>query len=207
MIVAKWLSRDPIDIAGGLNLYGYVGNSPINFYDPSGQFLAAPGLAAAAGTSIGVGGAAAAVGVGAVGLGIGYEISNLTGFSDYGGDWLANNVFAPKGQPAMPPPKPPGGGGPPAAAGCPNSPNGDNENNASGREAHKWWQPPEGYTKEFTFNNGMRADALNPQTQNILELKPNNPAAIQQGQAQLQQYIQQAQSQFGGTWTGQVITY
>jgi hypothetical protein len=45
------------------------------------------------------------------------------------------------------------------------------------------------------------------QTQNILELKPNNPGTIQQGQAQIQQYIQQPQAQFGGTWTWQVVIY
>ena len=31
-----WLSRDPIGEAGGLNLYGYVGNNPIKYIDPQG---------------------------------------------------------------------------------------------------------------------------------------------------------------------------
>lgn len=34
--LGRWLSRDPIEEAGGSNLYGYVGNSPINLVDPSG---------------------------------------------------------------------------------------------------------------------------------------------------------------------------
>jgi len=109
-------------------------------------------------------------------------------------------------QPAIPPPgKPPGP--PRTGAACPNPPNGDNEGNARGREAHKWWQPPEGFDKEFTFDNGMRADAINFDTHEILELKANNPAEIARGQVQLQNYINQAQSQFGGTWTGRVVTY
>jgi hypothetical protein len=37
----RWLTRDPIGEQGGLNLYGYVRNSPINFVDPLG-FTAVP---------------------------------------------------------------------------------------------------------------------------------------------------------------------
>ena len=32
----RWVNRDPIGELGGLNLYGYVGNDPINFVDPLG---------------------------------------------------------------------------------------------------------------------------------------------------------------------------
>ena len=33
---ADWLSRDPIGEAGGINLYAYVGNNPVNLWDPLG---------------------------------------------------------------------------------------------------------------------------------------------------------------------------
>jgi RHS repeat-associated protein len=32
----RWLSKDPIGISGGLNLYDFCGNNPVNFVDPYG---------------------------------------------------------------------------------------------------------------------------------------------------------------------------
>ena len=34
--MGRWLSRDPIEEDGGINLYGYVGNNPTNAADPLG---------------------------------------------------------------------------------------------------------------------------------------------------------------------------
>jgi len=46
--IPYWLSRDPIAEDGGINLYGYVENNPINFYDPDGlQSINSPAGAAA----------------------------------------------------------------------------------------------------------------------------------------------------------------
>lgn len=40
--LGRFLNRDPIGYAGGLNLFSYVGNNPVNHVDPSG--LISPGL-------------------------------------------------------------------------------------------------------------------------------------------------------------------
>lgn len=34
--MGRWISRDPIAERGALNIYGYVGNSPIVYFDPLG---------------------------------------------------------------------------------------------------------------------------------------------------------------------------
>jgi len=35
----RWLNRDPIGERGGINLYGFVGNNPINWIDPWGLMI------------------------------------------------------------------------------------------------------------------------------------------------------------------------
>jgi RHS repeat-associated protein len=37
--LGRWLSRDPIGENGGVNLYGYVGNGPVNAVDPLGLMI------------------------------------------------------------------------------------------------------------------------------------------------------------------------
>jgi RHS repeat-associated protein len=46
-VFQHFVREDPIRFNGGINLYGYVGNSPVNFVDPSGQVIGvAPGSGA-----------------------------------------------------------------------------------------------------------------------------------------------------------------
>jgi RHS repeat-associated protein len=36
-VIERWLNRDPLGEAGGINLYGFVGNDPVNGADPWGR--------------------------------------------------------------------------------------------------------------------------------------------------------------------------
>lgn len=38
----RWLSNDPVGISGGLNLYAFCWNNPINFQDPEGKTIVVP---------------------------------------------------------------------------------------------------------------------------------------------------------------------
>lgn len=67
----RWLSRDPMEELSGINLYGYVGNSPISFIDPyglfqTGMFIRGAVGAVVSGVGIVVGYAAATTGVGTI---------------------------------------------------------------------------------------------------------------------------------------------
>jgi uncharacterized protein RhaS with RHS repeats len=83
--LARWLSPDPIGEAGGVNLYGYVENSPLNWVDPLGLTLAGvpPSHPASHGEAAEAGAASmallpAALAVGAMDL-AGYALEGLRG--------------------------------------------------------------------------------------------------------------------------------
>jgi RHS repeat-associated protein len=71
--IGRWMNRDPLGEAGGINLYGFVSNNPVNWVDPWGLWSIWGG-----GTVIGAGGAG-----GNVGAGIAYDSDN-GGFGFYG---------------------------------------------------------------------------------------------------------------------------
>ncbi len=106
----RWLSKDPIGLAGGLNLYAFCGDDPANANDPSGTDVVAivfpvfaPSLPELGiGTSIVVGFEVGA-GIGAFGMGfvVGQKFGAYTGLDefmfDFGaniGNWISHNFAA-----------------------------------------------------------------------------------------------------------------
>lgn len=59
--VGRYVSADPIGQLGGINLYGYVENDPMNLVDPRGQIPILPAVAAVLSTPAGQALAAATV--------------------------------------------------------------------------------------------------------------------------------------------------
>lgn len=76
-----------------------------------------------------------------------------------------------------------------------------------GQEMHKLQQYPTGYQKEIVLESGKRVDAMSNTLKHIIELKPNNPAAIQKGEKQLEGYLDELNATKGGGWTGEIWTY
>lgn len=53
---------------------------------------------------------------------------------------------------------------------------------ARGREVHKDWDYGPGYDKEVTLLSGKRADAVDREKREVVELKPNNPRVVRRGE-------------------------
>jgi len=85
---------------------------------------------------------------------------------------------------------------------------GENAFTAYGRAAHTAYDYGPGFEKEFVLENGQRADAVNLATREVIELKPNNPAAIARGLRQAEGYAQQLTEEYPGTpFSYSVVTY
>ncbi|HEY4307743.1 MAG TPA: RHS repeat-associated core domain-containing protein [Gemmatimonadaceae bacterium] len=78
---------------------------------------------------------------------------------------------------------------------------------AGGREAHRAWDPGSGFQKEVRLPSGKRCDALNPQTCEIKELKPDNERAKKRGEKQVEDYKKELDEVTGKDHKTKVETY
>jgi len=77
----------------------------------------------------------------------------------------------------------------------------------AGRAIHKSWDYGPGFDTAVRLPSGRMPDAVNWSTKEVVELKPNNPRAIRLGERQLQRYIEELNREYGGGFTGRIITY
>ena len=78
---------------------------------------------------------------------------------------------------------------------------------ARGRQMHKDFDYGPGFRKEITLPSGKRADAVNRDKREVVELKPNNPNAICRGEKQVEGYRRELEFTTGQCWTCRVETY
>ncbi|ACR13961.1 Rhs family protein [Teredinibacter turnerae T7901] len=205
-VIGRFLSNDPVDFLGhlqrgnspahGFNRYAYVNNNPYKYNDPDGEFIqvlvgAAIGAAMDAAIQYAVTGevdlgeVAVAAAAGAAGVGIAKNIGKAARLFSKGrkGKEVTESGLR-------------GAQNPKVA-----------EAAAKGRQMHKDYDYGPGFEKEVTLPSGKRADAVNWETREVVELKPNNPNAIRRGEKQVEGYRQELQCTTGECWTSRVETY
>ena len=202
--LGRWTAKDPSGFAGGdTNFYAYAYGDPVNFVDPNGElaFLVPLAVMALKGALVG---AATDAGIELASQLIenGGDIDCLdwgdVGTSAVGG--MSGGLTGPLGK-ALTTVK----GLRKAARGAQNP-----KVKAAlerGRNAHTERTYPPGFEKEVSLPSGKRMDAYNEKTKEIIELKPNNPRAIQRGETQVEDYCAECDEVFGPGHTGRVETY
>jgi hypothetical protein len=86
---------------------------------------------------------------------------------------------------------------------------GETASAARGRQAHENYKNalPGDYEHQVTLDSGKRPDAVNWQTRNVRELKPDNPRAVARGRRQVEAYRKELEKMTGQKWTSNVDTY
>jgi RHS repeat-associated protein len=98
----RFLTRDPIGYAGGINLYSYVGNNATNLIDPIGLNPASLALPALGGGAVAAGAGGLAAPVAAV---AGVGVTTFIIFYPFG-EWTAEQEWNPFTHPSIPIPPP-----------------------------------------------------------------------------------------------------
>ena len=188
----RFISEDPIGLAGGVNLYRYGGGNPLQFRDPSGLFLDEAAAVRALGAVIAGGGPEDPI-TDAIAVGI---------IVDAILDTAVVPEAAAMGAAAAAAGSPPTKGTPPEAKASENkksaSRGGENPSAVFGRQAHSdfrqrveskpgWQSEPRLQGADGKF---YKPDALTPNGR-IIELKPNTPSGRLAGARQISSYSKQ----------------
>jgi RHS repeat-associated protein len=189
--------KDPIGLAGGVNLYGYSGGDPVTYSDPFGLcpegdnncealVAAYSAIGATAGFWFGGGtGALETVATGGLAAPVAVaQTAAATGLGAAAGGLLGEIVnFATSAT------------------------SGDNAAARGGRAAHGEYSTQmsgQGYTtnRQSIPGTKLRPDAIDPLRGIVRELKPNTASGIARGTAQLQKYVEAATKAFGREFQG-----
>ncbi len=193
-IEGRFLSRDPIGVAGGINQYSYVGGNAVNLVDPLGLFESHPILRLLVPGQVAFDNAMTS-----------YETGDYLGTAINAVSMAGEQVLSvfPFGKSASL-----------ATQGSKcvtaNAPTYTRSSLQLGQKMHKEYKLGAEGIKEFRLPSGKRIDFLDISNGIVHELKPFNPRAMKAGQKQLQMYINELKTmpQFKGIdWKSVLDTY
>src|SRR5262249_21238484 len=84
---------------------------------------------------------------------------------------------------------------------------GENIYTRAGRKAHIEEPLPPGFQRSVRLPSGKEMDGYNPDTREVIEIKPNNSRAIRRGEKQVQEYCAEGDQAYGSGHTARGQTY
>jgi len=200
--LGRFMQTDPIGTADDMNLYGYVGNNPANFNDPTG-LLASEAFLLGSQFTDGFFGYQPLPGDAstAAKFGRGTRVAADWGLVAFD---AANSIVSPTPDVGVL-----GAAGITARAAAKQG--GESAAAAYGRQAHKNYENTLGRGDDYVFNraldSGRRPDAIDATNRVVRELKPDTPSGIRRGMAQIKQYVDELEATTKQKWQGVLDLY
>jgi RHS repeat-associated protein len=195
-IIGKYLEVDPIGQWGGINVFSYVQNNPVNNTDPSGLFRSNSFLRGLVPGQIYFDNGMSSLENGDY-LGAGINLASMIGEQLLFVGTLGSSSMITRSVNS-------------SQCLAKAAPSYTRSSLQMGQQMHKTYKLGANGFKEFRLPSGMRIDFLDIENGIIYELKPFNPRAIQAGQRQLQMYKEELMTmpQFKGiNWRTVLETY